>query len=489
VERIKELLTLTVGILIPVIFLGAVALFVIGCGGGGSSGGRNNDDDDDAPPVTPPVVVQKTTHEKAFTEDLPDGYEGAFSCIGCHPTAGAEVMATGHWRWEGVTENIEGHEAEVHGKTDLLNNFCIAIPSNEPRCTQCHIGSGWKNTSFDFGSIEGIDCLVCHDLTGTYAKDPKAAGAPVATVDLDAVAMSVGKPTRKNCGDCHFFAGGGDNVKHGDLSSHLVEPTREMDVHMDAAGMNFSCQKCHKENDHGIAGMPLHSGGEGQVSCADCHGDTAVHGDPFIDSHLERIACQTCHIPAFSRSMPTKMEWYWDEAGQDIDPIPTDKYGKPTYDKKKGRFVWGKSVKPDLRWFNGKWKRMIIDVSDDYDDLPAIMAEPMGDRSDPTAKIYPFKRMIGRQPADTVNKIIVVPHLFGTGPGPNPYWGKFDWAAAVAEGTAYAGQNYSGTYGFVDTVMYLSLNHEIAPKEQALKCGDCHAGGIDFKALGYDDLK
>ena len=33
--------------------------------------------------------------------------------------------------------------------------------------------------------------------------------------------------------------------------------------------------------------------------------------------------------------------------------------------------------------------------------------------------------------------------------------------------------------------MYLAVNHEIAPKESALTCADCHSGGVDFEALGY----
>jgi hypothetical protein len=94
--------------------------------------------------------------------------------------------------------------------------------------------------------------------------------------------------------------------------------------------------------------------------------------------------------------------------------------------------------------------------------------------------------MIGRQAADAVNQTMLVPHLFGMGPGENPYWAKYDWDLALAEGAAYAGQDYSGEYEFVDTVMYLSINHEIAPKEEARGCGDCHFGGIDFTTLGYD---
>ena len=93
------------------------------------------------------------------------------------------------------------------------------------------------------------DCFACHDQTGTYSKAPPSAGRPPATVDLQAVAQSVGEnggvPTRKACLFCHQNAGGGDNVKHGDLSSALVATTREYDVHMGTDGGDLVCATCH----------------------------------------------------------------------------------------------------------------------------------------------------------------------------------------------------------------------------------------------------
>ena len=424
-----------------------------------------------------------TAHERKFLRDLPEGYTGTQNCLDCHADVGAQMLTSGHHLWSGTSAMIEGHETHEHGKVDLINNFCIAVPSNEGRCTQCHTGYGWKDQGFDFADATKLDCFVCHDTTGTYAKDLTTAGLPKPGIDLTAVALAVGEPGRDNCMACHAYAGGGDNVKHGDLASTIASTTRTYDVHMGTDGGNFTCQTCHVSSDHGIAGNALHSQDEGRVDCTDCHRG-AIHGG-ILDTHTARVACQTCHIPAFSRTMPTKTAWYWGDAGQNVSPIPTDQYGKPLYDKKKGTFVWQKDVVPDLRWFNGKWRRTIIGDADTYTTLPAVLADPVGSRADPAAKIYPFKRMIGNQPADTVNKRLIVPHLFGMLPGPNPYWAKYDWGLALAEGAAWAGQPYSGTYGFVDTVMYLSVNHEIAPKEQARSCNDCHNGGIDFTLLGY----
>jgi hypothetical protein len=341
----------------------------------------------------------------------------------------------------------------------------------------------------------------------------KTAGMPVPGVDLNAVARSIAisaKPTRKACIGCHAKAGGGDNVKHGDLSTDMIATTREFDVHMGVDGANLVCVDCHATNhdpvtgevNHGNAGMSLHSVNEGEMrQCTDCHGkQAAIHADTdaastiFAESWHERLACQVCHIPAIARVKPTKLEWYWSDAGQNISPIPIDpETGMPTYDKKKGTFVWSNDVRPTLRYSNGKWERMTIGVNDKFVQEPINLGEPLGDYSDPEAMIYPFKLMIGNQPADPVTKTVLVPHLFGLAGGPNPYWGKWNWPAALADGAAYTGQDYSGSHFFAETSMLLSVNHEVAPAEQALgtgpvpdACMDCHTTEvIDWLALGW----
>ena len=445
-------------------------------------------------------------HRGYFAENP---YEGTESCMRCHGDVGDEIITTGHFKWEGVASNIEGFEGGAeHGKKDILNNFCIAIPTNEGRCTQCHIGYDYADASYDFGDRNNVDCLVCHDQTKTYAKAPTTAGRPADTVDLQAVAQSVGEgsPTIDNCIFCHANAGGGDNVKHGDLSMSLADTTREYDVHMGTDGGNFECIACHqvqRDNDgnllsHGIGGMPYHSVEEGEMKqCGDCHGDRAnIHAGSSVQLTVEihpTLACQTCHIPTFARNQSTTTQWYWETAGQDIAPEDIPKIlGRDAYDKKKGNFMWENNVRPTLRYFNGKYRKFLINDNDQFETEPAVLAEPVGDHTDPDAMIYPFKKMVGNQPADLNNNTILVPHLFGLKGGPNPYWGKFDWNLALQDGAAATGQTYTGEFTFADTVMYLSVNHEVAPKEEAYGmgggdgCTDCHFGApIDWTELGW----
>jgi len=444
-------------------------------------------------------------HTGYFTEH---DYEDTGSCLNCHGLDGADLLTKAHFSWQGLASNIEGYEGEIHGKNDLINNFCIAVPTNEARCSQCHAGYGYDDSTFSFSDPKTVDCLVCHDQTGTYAKGKTTAGLPDPAVDLTLVARSVaqngGKPGRSNCIGCHANAGGGDNVKHGDLSMSMLDTTREFDVHMGVDGGNFACVDCHgakKDSeggliDHGIGGMPYHSTDEGVMkSCVDCHGDVAnIHAGSSVETMLAThttLACQVCHIPTFARDTSTKVEWYWADAGQDIDPIPVDPdTGRPTYDKKKGTFVWENNVTASLRYFDGKWSRFIIGVNDQYTSTPVVLGAPVADYTTPGAMIYPFKKMIGNQIADANNNTMLVPHLFGLKGGPNPYWGKYDWDLAVRDGATVTGQTYSGEFEFVDTVMYLTVNHEVAPKEEALgidnSCDSCHFDDqIEWTELGW----
>ena len=453
-------------------------------------------------------INDEDIHELYFSVIL---YEGTQSCLMCHQDAGEQALEMGHFKWQGKSENIVGFESGEFGKNQLLNNFCIAVPTNEGRCTQCHAGYGYDHKSYDFTNPANVDCLICHDQSGTYSKAPTTAGRPPPSLDLNIVAQSVAaEPQRKNCINCHAKAGGGDNVKHGDLSTDLVSTTREYDVHMGTDGGDMQCVACHGTNhdpkdgsvNHGNAGMALHSVHEGEMKvCTDCHGQQQnVHAGTPAEGMIapgwhERLACQTCHIPAIARKISTKTEWYWETAGQDIEPPIDPETGRPEYDKKKGNFKWENNVRPVLRYSNGKWDRKLIVADDKYTTEPIQLAVPQGDYNDPEAMIYPFKLMVGSQPVDPITKTILVPHLFGMKGGPNPYWAKYDWNLALQDAAAYTGQDYSGEYAFASTEMLMSVNHEIAPAENALGAGaapdgcmDCHTTGyVDWTEIGWTD--
>ena len=211
--------------------------------------GEQNDPWESIPADVPPV-----SHADIIKGPFETGSDVTRACLECHEEAAQEMMKTVHWKWEGDPVLLDGREEPVTiGKKNQINNFCIGIQSNWEGCTRCHAGYGWEDENFDFSAQENIDCLVCHDQTGTYVKSNS--GLPDSDVDLLAVAQSVANPTRANCGGCHFNGGGGNAVKHGDLDSSLFFPTENIDVHM--GRHDFECVDCHKTEDHDIRGRAM----------------------------------------------------------------------------------------------------------------------------------------------------------------------------------------------------------------------------------------
>ena len=303
-------------------------------------------------------------------------------------------------------------------------------------------------------------------------------------VDLLAVARNVGEPSRSNCGSCHFFGGGGDRVKHGDLDSSMIDPDRDYDVHMGSPGADMSCQDCHVQDGHTIRGNSLvvSPGHPNSLECTDCHEDKP-HDQSRINAHTDRVACQTCHIPTFAKGLPTKIYWNWSSAGEDREP-ETDRFGLPTYQTGKGSFVWDRDIVPHYAWYNGTGGAYAIGDRIKRRGITALNW-PEGSRKDRDAKIYPFKIMRGIQPYDSYlnHKYLIVPKLYGDG----GYWETYDWDRAARLGMESVGLDYSGEMAWTETVMYWKINHMVVPAENALDCLDCHGdrGRLEWRVLGY----
>jgi len=414
-------------------------------------------------PFTPDHAVLVNLSEK------PDIYEVTLKCLECHKKAGEDILSTAHWSWEGHSPEVSGHEHSTSlGRKTVVNNCSIATGANNVYCAVCHIGFGWEKKPFDFSDAARIDCLVCHDTTGTYEK--VKGGFPAEDVDLAVVARNVGRPSRENCGLCHFNSGGGSNFKHGDLEPILADAPDDFDIHM--GKYNMKCQECHTTRNHQIAGMSLSSPAfEGRVQCVRCHGE-APHGiagplSRHIDNHLRAIACETCHIPEIAKDMPTRIMLDFSQAGQDREP-GLDEYGKPTYDKKAGVQKWMKNMTPEYEWYDGTKKAYVLGDRFDPSEV-LILNQPLGERLDPSARIYPFKVNSANQPYDSERNILVVPKFY------EGYWDHFDWNKAITEGMKDVGMEYSGSYGFVKSKMYISIHHEVVPAKKSLGCVDCHS--------------
>lgn len=498
------------------------------------------------PPAGEPIATGSDTGSTAdhsefeeLQQDFQSGPEVTRACLSCHTEAAQQVMKTSHWTWicPRAKQELAEREHVAVGKAEhIINNFCIALPSNEPRCTSCHAGYGWKDKTFDFEDETLVDCLVCHEQTGQYRKFPTAAGHPVyestpmeqrefpkgsgnywEPADLSTSAQSVSAPTRSNCGTCHFFGGGGEGVKHGDMDETLENPDRELDVHMAVEGVDFQCTQCHTTVEHKVAGrcfeipatevreFVLQGVEANLLACESCH-DVRPHGNPEagafknekLNDHADKVLCQACHIRSMAPERATKTWWDWSVAGdKDREPVEIPGTGMTDYHVQKGEFIWVKDAVPEYIWYNGSLDHTFMgDVIDDetphgerceqahgeYDKLdptlPAVEINRVDTGyEDPRARIWPAKIMRGIQPYDPVNQTLVVPKLFpGAGPDKEEaYWASYDWDRAITAGMEYTGLPYSGEYDWIQTEMIWPLKHMVGPKEKALACAECHS--------------
>ena len=458
-----------------------------------------------------PAVEKKSTSTadhskfKELQQNFTSGPEVTKACLVCHTEAAKQVMHTKHWTWEFLNPETK----QRLGKKNVINNFCTAVPSNYEFCTACHVSYGWKDQNFDFSKQDNVDCLVCHESTGTYRKLPGLAGHPpytdmefpphsgkiVKAPVLKDVAQSVGKTGRKNCGACHFYGGGGDAVKHGDLDSSMGNPSKYLDVHMDKDGLNFSCGTCHKTTGHEVPGSRYtptasddkaggHMRGKADnnpATCQACH-TNAPHKVARLNSHANKIACQTCHIPEFARGgKATKMVWDWSTAGKlDKDGKPyklKDSTGQDSYDSKKGNFKYETNVIPEYIWINGTVNYTLRETKLDPSKVIKINSFE-GSPTDGKSKIWPLKVFRGKQPYDIGNNQLVVFHTYGK--DDSALWSNFNWDKAIEFGMKEIGAQYSGKYAFVSTEMAWPITHMVAPKTDALTCVQCHApsGGV-----------
>ncbi len=441
---------------------------------------------------------------KELQQNFQSGPEVTKACLSCHTEAAKQVQKTKHWTWE----YLNPENKQRLGKKNVINNFCIAVPSNYAACTACHIGYGWKDDKFDFTVETNVDCLACHDTTGSYRKlagmaghvpykdmeYPPGSGSFVKATDLKKVAQKVGKTSRDTCGACHFNGGGGNAVKHGDLDTSLEAPDKELDVHMDTLGLNFSCATCHKTGGHDVAGSRYAPtavdrkgaqvrGSEDRknpATCQSCHGQAPHTKTAKLNDHTSKLACQTCHVPSFARGgIATKMSWDWSTAGKmgpDGKPMTVkDDKKHVIYDTRKGDFVLAENVTPEYIWFNGSVQYTLRGDPVEKSDQPTRINRFEGSPHDGKSVIWPVKVFRGQQPYDTVSKSLVILHT--TGNDDASYWKHFNWEKAIAAGMASVGDTFSGKFDFVKTEMTWPITHMVAPKDKAVGCVECHKAG------------
>lgn len=433
-------------------------------------------------------ITTDHTNIKALQKKFTSGSQVTDACLSCHTEAANQFHKTIHWTWDAYTTD-KGH---TYGKGgDSLNNFCISTNKmNDKGCNSCH--PGWGNKT------EVINCLNCHsskminweesfeDLEAfSSSSDPEELEiAKEIQAELSASIQNIARPTRKNCGSCHFKGGGGDGVKHGDLDTSLTKPNKMLDVHMGTDGRDFTCTRCHTTALHNIAGRvytkPAATDRKSlieddlatKITCESCHSSTPHKADSKANDHTDKVACQACHIPTFARVNPTKMSWDWSKAGKTKNGKPykqKGEFGKHDYLSIKGQMKWAKNVKPEYFWYNGSIDSVTAKDAIDPGTIVRV-SHPVGTKDDENARIHPFKVHRGKQPYDKVNNTLLTPLLSG----PDGYWKHLDWNRALTKGMEDMDIPFSGEFDFVETTYVFPITHMVAPKDNVVACTECH---------------
>lgn len=436
-------------------------------------------------PTEPPAA----THSGKF-----EHYEGTSTCLTCHREQAQSFFHSQHYQWKGATPKLANARGQRLGKINTINDFCtgpainwIGVVKNSrgdvvsKGCSKCHAGAGLRpSEQMSDQQLENIDCLLCH--ASGYQRD-LVAGAdgsftwkPILWRNqegLDSVAKRISRPTRTMCLRCHAASGGGPNYKRGDLEYVLADPPRDHDVHMASDGLNLQCVDCHAGGDHRVVGRGVDlaatdTPGKGLSCEGTCHRDP--HKQAVLNRHATRVFCASCHVPVFAREDPTDMIRDWSKPAYNAD---ADRYT--------ATITLQKDVTPVYAWFNGTSVATLpkepvrLDASG-----RVLMMGPVGRRSDPKSRIYPFKLHAGRMPVMKDRRWIIpmlVEEFFADG--------NVDAAVKNASREFYGVSDPQ--YGWADTSRYMGIFHGVAPASKAVGCLECHSpvGRLDWKALGY----
>lgn len=344
--------------------------------------------------------LSRKDNESSATMDMTSFTFLTAGCAVCHPGGGS-------------AEYDRDGERYDHRMADPASGF---TPGGDNRFDGDYYKARWSES----GVLEA-DCLLCHLPEYDFKARKKQLDAlnfrwaPSAGAGLAAVTGSVaeGTPVEVRYDVSKFAA-------DGTLSPHIVRSPRNetclechskpgykkrganfrarTDVHLRAG---LRCVDCHPAGssavDERIRGREVHQFGKGDDpggrvrddldnsmrDCAACH-DSGYLGAPIARHrglpplHLEKIACQTCHIP--------------ERTVKAVQAVLSDVFNPGARIPNPGRYLWT-FYGPDMAYWNhyGDLEMM------GYDDKPTSVYRPVLGRYQ--GKIYPLNRIHNAWPA------------------------------------------------------------------------------------------
>ncbi len=293
-------------------------------GGGPASTSRSGGDLTALPP-------DETNPETAFLN--PDGSVSAWdwkqsgivemNCFLCHmdaPDNQARIAAlqSGNFAWANtatlassglVTETAEGFSWNPEAFTEdgqlRAEYLFVQKPTNE-NCAQCHGVADRSN-----------DALVITDFslnnpqtatTGQVISPQKIAesGMNIAGKDDLTRSWDVHAERQLACTDCHFSLNNPAYAIKDDAPDHLLFDPRRLDIgaYLQRPSHNFARGESAQ---YSVA--PELKGT--MRRCESCHDAKTSHAQwlPYIDRHMETLACESCHIPQLYAPAIEQYDW------------------------------------------------------------------------------------------------------------------------------------------------------------------------------------
>ena len=425
----------------------------------------------------------------------PNGYK---TCLTCHSDKANDVFMSVHYQWQGSASEMTNGPAQQGKLTTAVNAYCINTLGNFGACGSCHVGLGAQPSATKTqAQMENIDCLICHQKDYKRKKNALGYFEPDSvnmTISMDQAVQTVHRPVRANCLQCHAKGGGGDALKRGDMALATASTTDSAyDRHMATTGANLVCQTCHQFTNHKVAGRgsdlrPLDS--TAAIGCASsaCHTEKTAssgHSTTGVNKHINRVACQTCHIPVYAKNASDSAATEATETHRDwLTPE-----WNATLSRYEPKLTVANNLKPVYKFFNGtSWGYSMGDVAT-FDGVTQAyqISRPMGSVADTvtTTKLYPFKYKTAQQPKTVGlgggDKLIML--------STKDYFATGNYDLAVRTGLTNMGLQSTVQYQTVKADEYQMLNHQVAPSGNALQCTTCHISGtaaqMNLQGLGY----
>lgn len=414
-------------------------------------------------------------------------YQGPATCLACHEDVGHDVLGSTHYLWNGDTPYMLNAQGIPQGKNaGAVNAYCGNILGNWDGCSTCHIGLGAKpQPAATTEQLANIDCLICHQEAYKRKREGDVMVPDVAnmSISMDEAVRTVHKPTRATCLQCHAKAGGGDAVKRGDLALATAHTTDEdYDVHMATTGANLSCQDCHRPQGHRFPGKgsdirPTDLDQPLECASSGCH-EASPHESRGLNRHLDRVACQTCHVPVYGKdasdsvaSEATEIYRSWKSGTESLErpyhPVTTK----------------ANNLIPVYRHWNRYSDNYLLfdEIHANPDTGTYQTSVPDGAVGDPESKLYPFKYKQSDYPLRTASNELIALDT-------SEFFTSANAHDATVAGLVNMGYSATDNYEWVITDTYQLLNHQVSKDENALRCADCHmnTSRMDLQRdLGY----